>query len=560
MNIHPITLEVVRNSFVAYSEEMATALCRSAHNMMIYEVRDFCCGLVDINGELISQNSGGLPIFLADLGVAVKDGIERYGLDGFAPGDVIIMNHAEVCGQHLNNIVIYTPCFHEGELIAFAANRAHWVDIGGSRVGFGSYDSFEIFQEGLQFRSLKIYDAGVRNDAIWQIIFDNLRFPESSLGDLRAQIAACNIAERRLGELYQRYDPATISACISKVWEQSEAAAREVVTEIPDGVYEAEGCLDNDGVVIEKPLVIKVKVTIKGSNMTIDYTGTNPQVRSPLNSGSGGSAAARIAFKALTLPNAPVNEGCFRPLELISPPGTILNAKPPAAIGLWSVALPTVIDLILKSLATALPDRIPAAHKGDMGGCSFYGYRKEDGSRFLLMNIMGGGWGGRPAGDGESASMSICQGDVRNAPVEVQEMNYPVVITCHRLRTDSGGSGEYAGGLGVEIRYRCLQDTAVNVNFDRTVDAPWGLHGGLPGAVNEAVIYRIDGSEERVLKQTNIQLIAGDEVSFFTGGGGGYGDPKNRNEAAIMKDFNNGLISAKVVESEYGLELVGSTA
>ena len=180
MNIHPITLEVVRNSFVAYSEEMATALCRSAHNMMIYEVRDFCCGLVDINGELISQNSGGLPIFLADLGVAVKDGIERYGLDGFAPGDVIIMNHAEVCGQHLNNIVIYTPCFHEGELIAFAANRAHWVDIGGSRVGFGSYDSFEIFQEGLQFRSLKIYDAGVRNDAIWQIIFDNLRFPESS--------------------------------------------------------------------------------------------------------------------------------------------------------------------------------------------------------------------------------------------------------------------------------------------------------------------------------------------------------------------------------------------
>jgi N-methylhydantoinase B len=560
MNIHPITLEVVRNAFVAYSEEMATALCRSAHNMMIYEVRDFCCGLVDTDGELISQNSGGLPIFLADLGVAVKDGIERYGLDGFAPGDVIIMNHAEVCGQHLNNVVIYTPCFHEGKLVAFAANRAHWVDIGGSRVGFGSYDSFEIFQEGLQLRSLKIYDAGVRNDAIWQIIYDNLRFPESSLGDLRAQIAACNIAERRLGELYKRYDSPTISACIDKIWEQSEAAARDVVVKIPDGVYEAEGCLDNDGVVMDKPLVIKVKVTIKGSDMTIDYTGTNPQVRSPLNSGSGGSAAARIAFKALTLPNAPVNEGCFRPLELISPPGTILNAKPPAAIGLWSVALPTVIDLILKALAPALPERIPAAHKGDMGGCSFYGYREEDGSRFLLMNIMGGGWGGRPAGDGESAAMSICQGDVRNAPVEVQEMNYPFIVECHKLRADSGGSGEYAGGLGVEIRYRCLQSTAANVNFDRTVDAPWGLYGGLPGAVNEAVIYRNDGSEERVLKQTNIQLEEGDEVSFFTGGGGGYGDPKNRNKDAILKDYSNGLISAEVVEQEYGISLSGSAA
>lgn len=553
MNIHPITLEVVRNAFVAYSEEMATALCRSAHNMMIYEVRDFCCGLIDTSGNLISQNSGGLPIFLADLGVAVQDGIDRYGLDGFAPGDVIIMNHAQVCGQHLNNIVIYTPCFHEGELVAFAANRAHWVDVGGSRVGFGSYDSFEIFQEGLQLRSLKIYDAGERNDAIWQILHDNLRFPESSLGDLRAQIAACNIAERRLKELYKRYDTATITASIDKIWQQSEAEAREVVSHIPDGVYEAEGCLDNDGVIIDKPLVIKVKVTIDGGDMTVDYTGTNPQVRSPLNSGSGGSAAARIAFKALTLPNAPVNEGCFRPLKLISPEGTILNAKPPAAIGLWSVALPTVIDLILKALATALPDLIPAAHKGDMGGCSFYGYREEDGARFLLMNIMGGGWGGRPAADGESAAMSICQGDVRNAPIEVQEMNYPFIVECHQLRTDSGGAGEYSGGLGIEIRYRCLQNTSANINFDRTVEAPWGLYGGKQGAVNEALIRRTDGSEERVLKQTNIQLEPGDQVTFLTGGGGGYGDPQKRPKEKILQDIKTGLISAQAAEIDYGV-------
>ncbi len=555
MTVHPITLEVVRNAFVAYSEEMATALCRSAHNMMIYEVRDFCCGLIDTDGNLISQNSGGLPIFLADLGVAVKDGIERYGLDGFALGDVIIMNHAGVCGQHLNNIVIYTPCFHDGELVAFAANRAHWVDVGGSRIGFGSYDSFEIFQEGVQFRSLKIYEAGKRNDALWQIIHDNLRFPESSLGDLRAQIAACNIAERRLGELYRRYDTETIAACMQRIWDQSEAEARDVVEGFPDGVYEAEGFLDNDGVVIDTPLIIKVKVTVDGGEMTIDYTGTNPQVRSPLNSGSGDLAAARIAFKALTLPNAPVNEGCFRPLKLISPEGTILRAKPPAAIGLWSVALPTVIDVILKALAPALPDRVPAAHKGDMGGCSFYGYREDDGRRFLLMNIMGGGWGGRPHGDGESAAMSVCQGDVRNAPVEVQEMNYPFIIECHKLRTDSGGAGKYRGGLGVEIRYRCLQKTVANINFDRTYDAPWGLHGGLEGAVNEAVIYRTDGSEERVLKQTNIQLEPGDRVSFFTGGGGGYGAPAERPHDEIVRDVKTGLVSAAAAKLDYGIDL-----
>ena len=191
MTINPITVEVVRNAVNAYADEMATALCKAAYNMMIYEVRDFCCGLLDAQARMISQNRGGLPIFLADLGIAVKDGIDRYGLDGFAEGDVVIMNHGLVCGQHLNNIVIYAPCFHDGKVVAFAASRAHWVDIGGSRVGFGSVETTEIYQEGLQFRSLKIYEAAKRNETLWQIINDNVRFAEAALGDLRAQIAAC---------------------------------------------------------------------------------------------------------------------------------------------------------------------------------------------------------------------------------------------------------------------------------------------------------------------------------------------------------------------------------
>src|SRR5258708_8971124 len=197
MTINPITVEVVRNAITAYAEEMATALCKSAYNMMIYEVRDFCCGLIDTEGRMISQNKGGLPIFLADLGIAVKDGIERYGKSGFAPGDVIIMNHGQVCGQHLNNVVIYAPCFHHRNLVAFAANRAHWVDIGGMREGFGSVQTTEIYQEGLQFRSLKIYDAGKRNDTLWQMIRGNVRFPAAALADLRAQTSCCPLGARR---------------------------------------------------------------------------------------------------------------------------------------------------------------------------------------------------------------------------------------------------------------------------------------------------------------------------------------------------------------------------
>ena len=542
---HPITVEVVRNAVVAYADEMANVLAKSAYNMMIYEVRDYCCGLLDVKGRMIAQNRGGLPIFLADLGPAVEDGIRRYGLDGFRPGDIVIMNHGGVCGQHLNNVVIYAPCFNDGEIVGFAANRAHWVDIGGMRQGFGSSATTEIYGEGLQLRSLKIYEAGERNETLWQIIRDNIRYPEASLGDLRAQIAACQAGAQRYTELLSRYGRSTVEACITVVWDQAEAAARRVVETIPDGEYEAESFLDNDGRNFDVPLRIKVKVIVKGSTMTVDYTGMHKQVPSPLNSGrSGGIAAARVAFKALTSPELDVNEGCFRPLDVILPEGTMLSAKPPAALGLWSIPLPTVIDTILKALAPAMPDRIPAAHKGDMGGCSFFGFREDDGSRFLLLNIFGGGWGGRPMEDGESASVSICQGDVRNTPIELQEIKYPFVIEEHGLRADSGGAGRYRGGLGLVLTYRCLQRCKANINFERTTYPPWGLHGGREGAINFGMVTRRNGQQTTVYKETEIELEAGDRVSFYTAGGGGYGDPELRKREEIVRDLAEGFISS----------------
>jgi N-methylhydantoinase B len=548
----PITVEVVRNAVNAYADEMATALCKSAYNMMIYEVRDFCCGLLDGEGRMISQNQGGLPIFLADLGIAVKDGITRYGLGGFSPGDVIIMNYGAVCGQHLNNIVIYAPCFHDGKVVAFAASRAHWVDIGGMRVGFGSVETTEIYQEGIQFRSLKIYEAGKRNETLWQIINDNVRFPESALGDLRAQIACCQLGIRRFGELLRRYGVTVIEACIHAVWDATEREARDFIAKVPDGNYEAESFLDNDGRTLDVPLRIKVKVTIDGERMIVDFSQMNDQVAGPTNSGySGGLAAARVAFKCLTQPNAPVNEGCFRPLDIVLPEGKILNAKPPSALGLWSIPLPSVIDTILKALAPVLPERIPAAHKGDMGGCSIGGYR-PDGRRFLLMNIFGGGWGGRPHEDGESASVSICQGDVRSAPIELQEIQYPFLVERFALRTDSGGAGRYRGGLGVDLSYRALQTCIANVNCERTKDPPWGLCGGKPAAVNEATLIRRDGSEHKLKKATGIVMEAGDRLVFSTAGGGGWGDPHTRERRAIADDLRAGYVSLDAARREYG--------
>jgi N-methylhydantoinase B len=550
---HPITVEVVRNAIVAYADEMANALMKSAYNMMIYEVRDYCCGLIDTQARMISQNRGGLPIFLADLGVAVADGIARYGLDGFAPGDVVMMNQAEVCGQHLNNVVIYSPCFHDGQVVGFAANRAHWVDIGGMHQGFGSTNTTDIYGEGLQIRSLKIYDAGKRNETLWQIVRDNVRYPDASLGDLRAQIASCQLGARRYGELIARYGRETVEACIAKVWDQAEMAARRVVESIPDGHYEAESFLDNDGRNLDKPLRVKVKVDVRGPQMTIDFSEMNPQVPSPLNSGrSGGVAAARVAFKALTSPDLDVNEGCFRPLHVVLPEGTMVSARPGAALGRWSIALPTVIDTILHALSPAVPQLVPAAHKGDMGGCSFFGFR-PDGSRYLLMNIFGGGWGGRPNEDGESAAVSVCQGDVRNTPVELQEIKYPVLIDKHAFRTDSGGPGRFRGGLGLEVAYRMLQPCRANINCERTVDPPWGVHGGHAAATNSAIVHRAaDGSDSVVLKATELPLAAGDVVTFLTAGGGGYGNPSERSPDALARDVAEGFVSQAAAKREYG--------
>ncbi len=552
MKPNPITVEVVRNAVNAYADEMATALCKSAYNMMIYEVRDFCCGLLDRQARMISQNKGGLPIFLADLGIAVKDGIERHGLTGFVPGDILIMNHGAVCGQHLNNVVIYAPCFHDGEVVGFAASRAHWVDIGGMRQGFGSVETTEIYQEGLQFRSLKIFEAGKRNGTIWQMINDNLRFPEAALGDLRAQVACCLLGARRLSELMKRYGRPAVEDSITAIWDATDQEVRDFVASIPDGTYEAESFLDNDGRRLDVLLRIKVKVIVAGDRMTIDFSEINDQVPGPTNSGySGGLAAARVAFKNLTTPHGPVNEGCFRALELVLPEGKILNAKWPAALGLWSIPLPTVIDTILKALAPALPDRIPAGHKGDMGGCSIGGYH-PGGRRFLLMNIFGGGWGGRPYEDGESAAVSICQGDVRSAPIELQEIQYPFLIEQFALRTDSGGAGEHRGGLGVELTYRALQNCVANINCERTKDPPWGLHGGLPAAVNEAIVTRADGSSQKLRKATGIALAAGDRLTFRTAGGGGWGDPLRRARAAIEADIAAGYVSREAAAHDYG--------
>lgn len=556
MNIDPITLEVVRNALPAISNEMSYDLRRTSYNMMIYEVGDYCCSLMDIGGRLLSQNTGGVSHFVSDLGVVIKDGVEKIGRENFRPGDVIMTNHQAVCGQHLNNVCIYVPFFFEGELIGFPIIRAHWVDIGGMSTGFGAaVNVFDPWMEGLQVDQLKIYEAGMPKKDLLKLIADNIRYPDAAMGDMRGQIAACQLAIRRLEELFGKYGRDVIFACIERIFADTEATCRKVIEGIPNGTYEAESFIDDDNFEQGVPVPIKVSVTVSGSDMTIDLSGCSPQVKGSINSRT--LAGARVAYKGLTVPLDPVNEGSFAALKVIIPEGNFMMARFPAAMAGWSTPIPTVIDTIFKALAPAIPDRIPAAHLGVLGGVIvFFGYDPRKGKNFVVQSIEGGGWGGRPFEDGESASVSVCQGDVRNAPIENIELKCPVIIEERVLRQDSGGAGKYRGGLGLDTRVSNLVDGRWNmIQSGRRRCPPWGLYGGRDGDTSDYLL-RLPGQDEWESVNVALHPVPKDtRVIIRTAGGGGWGNPLERDPEKVLKDVVEGFISAEAAMKEYGVVL-----
>jgi N-methylhydantoinase B len=552
--LDPVTLEVIRNGLPAVANEMAVDLQRTSYNMMIYEIRDFCTALVGADGRLISQNIGGVSHFISDLGVVIRDGVARYGMDGFEPGDVIITNHQRVAGQHLNNVAIYTPFFAEGKLICFPVVRAHWTDIGGMSTGYGGGPNVsDPWLEGLQLDQLKIYEAGKENALLHKVICDNIRYPESSMGDLRAQIASCKLATRRLDELYKKYGVETMTAVIEQIFDETEAKCRKWVEQVPDGVYEASSSLDDDGLGRGEPVPIHVKVTVKGSDMCVDLSKCSGERAAAINSRT--FASAYIGYKALTAPLDPVNEGSFRGLEVILPEGNIMMARYPAPMSGWSMILPCVVDTFLAALAPAIPEQIPAAHKGCMGGgLVFYGKNPEDGKSFMLQSTEGAGWGGRPTEDGESATVNVCQGDVRNGTIEGIENKCPVLFEARALRNDSGGAGKFRGGLGLEIRVRNLVEGRWNLQATfREKCPPWGLWGGKPGKVAGKYLKLPSENDYKLVDVARHLVPAESQVMVLSSGGGGWGDPLERAPDKVRWDVIEGFISEENARDEYGV-------
>jgi N-methylhydantoinase B len=559
IRLDPITLEVLRHGIISICDQIDANMTRTAFSPYIYEYKDYAVGFVGAGGELLAQSTGGMPVFVADsVGMAVKDGLAIYGRENLHKGDVIVCNHAAVQGQHLNNTVMYTPVFAGpagDELIGFFAINCHWIDIGGGAIGSVSYSSTDIFMEGLQLRSIKLWSRGEPIEEVYRIIENNTRFPLELLGDIEAQLGGCLLGRDLTRAMADKYGTAAFLGALDAILDQCEAATREKIRAIPDGIYRHEAFLDNDGV-RDETIPIKVKVIIDGDEMTVDFSEMSDQVKGCINSGyyGGGRTCVRVAFKYLIATDEPANEGTFRPVKMILPQGKLLSAEATAAMGLYSIPFPTVIDCIIKALEPALPERVTGAHFGTFSSLSFAGKRTDTGAVFKANDSGHGGWGACATHDGDGPFRTMAHGDTRLIPIELQESMYPFRVEEFCLRQDSGGPGRWRGGLGFEKQYVLLAPCELWANFDRIGCAPWGVQGAMPAKSGEVLIFRSGRAKPELLYKTeNLPLEPGDRVRMATGGGGGYGDPSHRPLELVERDVIRAFVSRESARDDYGV-------
>lgn len=528
----PATVEVVRHAFISGAEQMRRNLYRSAHSPVIYEMKDCSVGIYDAGGRLLGQ-APGLPFFLGSLGGTLRAVIRIKGRRAFQEGDVWLVNDSTICGSHLNDVTVFAPIFVDGLLRGFSAAKAHWNDIGAKEAGYVG-DTVDIFQEGLRIGPTCLIRGGRLDQQILDLIALNSRFPTALVGDLMAEISACRTGVERFRSIVERFGWEQVRSSIESVFEQAEAQDRRSVEEIPDGVYTAEGQLDNDGVT-DDPVYVKVAVTVQGDEMKVDLTGSNAQCVGSTNSGVVQTrSAVEQGFKFLVNPHEPVSGGNFRNLEVIAPEGSCFNPAATAPCLHYGPHLMLALDLMIKALSRAVPDRAAAGHVGDSWNVIIVG--ENEFGLFLSGESLTGGWGAYEGGDGESALIHSAAGDFKNFPIETMEHRYPLIMHRHSLRDGSGGAGKWRGGLGIVREYEVLAPCTIQLWFERAVQPSWGLFGGEDGAPPEVWVSRPGRAPMHILKANNLKVEPGTRILVKTGGGGGWGDPAQRSAEDRTRD------------------------
>lgn len=553
-SIDPFTVEVIKRALISAAEQMFVAFGRTSKSSVIYEVLDYGCAVTDANARMIAQ-ANGIPPFIGVLSDAVQEILNKFGLDGLAEGDVIILNDPYMGGAtHQNDVVLVMPVFYRGEPIMFAASKGHWNDVGGKDPGSWSPNATEIYQEGLQFPAVKLFERGKEVQGIVDILTRNIRIPEMILGDMRAQAASLQVAASRITQICDKYGLETVLKSIEIYLEQGKQEALEELKSLPKGEFTAEEYIDDDGLGGD-PVLVKVKVTITDDEFIVDYTGTGKTCRGPINAPlSALISTAKFAYKAVVSPHGSSNEGLFAPLKVIVPEDTVFNPKRPAPISTYWESDSYAGDVIWKALADAIPDRITAGHFLSVCGTTVSGIDDNKGEWFFSVEPNAGGWGAGKGKDGESGLVCSGDGETYVLSIEVAETRYPFIVDQFALNIVDGGHGKWRGGYGLVKDYRITNSSAyVTASFGRNKFPPWGLAGGMPGTPNSVEMRTTDGKVERRGRFSKEELHKGDVARFITGMGGGYGDPKERDPQAVLDDVIDGYITQKTAEDVYGV-------
>jgi N-methylhydantoinase B len=558
-----VTVNILESTMVSICREMGIVLMRTAYSTIFSEALDFTCGLANMNGDLMAvadycpSQIGGMPLL-------VKSCLREIPASDIEEGDIILHNDPYRGGLHTPEHTFFKPIFVDGELIGFAVAIGHIQEVGGMVPGGFCGEATEVFHEGIRVPPVKIKKRGEDNVEVWKLLLANVRTPRINYGDLRALIAAVDLGESRTAQVIKKYGKVVFRETIHDLLDYSERRMRAELEAIPDGVYGFKDFIESDGVEEERTYAIEVEIHKLGGDIIIDYAGSSPQAKGPINATLGvATSAAYNAVLHMTDPSIPRNSGCFRPIRVLAPPGTIVNVDYPGPeVGGNTETHPRIVGTIIGAMANAVRDRTMAAEGGTHSNLVFGGVDAETGDFFICYDIAGVGWGGRAFADGNDAVDSI-NGNCRPTPIEVFETRFPWRVEYLAFDPDSGGAGRFRGGVGYTKQMICLNDEVICSQMtDRHVFPPWGLHGGKQGSLGATLVLKAGTQKWQTMREaygkkstsrySNVRIKKGDRLRLVSPGGGGYGDPRERQRELIVNDIRQGYVSLTAAEREYG--------
>ncbi|MDH1270774.1 hydantoinase B/oxoprolinase family protein [Rhizobium pusense] len=560
-----VTMNILESSMVSLCKEMGIVLMKTSYSTIFNEALDFTCGLADMNGDMIAvadycpSQIGGMPLL-------VKSCLKEIPIDEIEEGDVILHNDPYRGGLHTPEHTFFKPIFVDGEIMGFAVAIGHIAEVGGMAPGGFCGEATEIFHEGVRIPPVKIKKRGKDNIEVWKLLLANVRTPRVNYGDLRALIAAVDLGEKQMTQIYKKYGKEKIKETVNDLLLYSERRMRAELEAIPDGIYSFSDKVESDGIDADRTYVINVEVHKRGGDIIVDYHGSSPQASGPINATLGVStSAAYNAVLHMTDPTIPRNSGCFRPIRIMAPPGSIVNVDFPAPeVGGNTETHPRIVGTILGAMAPAVPNRVMAAEGATHCNFVFGGVDADTKEFFACYDLEAVGWGGRAFADGNSGVDSI-NGNCRITPVEVYETRFPWRVESLAFNVDAGGAGKYRGGLGYSKQMLCLNDEIICSQMtDRHLLAPWGLEGGQEGGTGATLVQKSGKQQWETMREaygkastsrySNVKIKRGDRVRLVTPGGGGYGDPAKRDPEAIAEDVREGYVSKQAAQKFYGYE------